>query len=58
MPEVPSSTRRAEDHCEVCGTRIRTMIFRGTHLCSDLCRKVKSGELTREAADAQRTSES
>jgi predicted nucleic acid-binding Zn ribbon protein len=58
MLPMQSSRVEAEDKCEVCGNQVKVQIFRGSHLCSDLCRKVKSGELTKEQADEQRTTHS
>lgn len=30
--------------CEVCAKKIRTMAFKGTGVCCDLCRKTRGGE--------------
>lgn len=40
--------------CASCGADITTMIFRNDRHCSDLCRKVLAGELTRAQAEASR----
>jgi predicted nucleic acid-binding Zn ribbon protein len=28
------------DHCAICGAKIEIMIYRGTNVCSDNCRKI------------------
>lgn len=40
--------------CTVCRGRIVMQIFKGTGVCCELCRKVETGEITKEEADVQR----
>ena len=32
------------DLCIMCGKKIKTLIFQGTHICSDDCRKDRDGD--------------
>lgn len=32
------------DLCKMCGTKIKTLIFRGTGVCSEDCRKDRDGD--------------
>lgn len=40
MPKPRSKKKR----CEVCDKKIKTMIFRGSGVCSDDCRKKRDGD--------------
>lgn len=33
-----------KDLCVMCGTKIKTLIFQGTGICSDDCRKDRDGD--------------
>lgn len=33
-------------HCTECGAEVKVMSFRGSTTCSEICRKVKIGEMT------------
>lgn len=39
-----------EDTCRVCGQTIQVMANKGTGLCSIICEKIETGELTVEEA--------
>ena len=40
FPECPKC-----NHCEICKDKVVIMIYGGTGVCSDICRKVRDGEL-------------
>lgn len=39
-------------HCVVCGTEIKVMCFQTTGVCSEICRKVRDGEIEAPAPAA------
>lgn len=41
------------ENCEVCGRAIRMSIFKNTGVCCELCRKLHSGEISREKYDKE-----
>jgi hypothetical protein len=41
--------------CKICGRKVVLMVRLGTDLCSTLCEKVDSRELTREQAETERS---
>lgn len=38
-------------HCTVCGTEIKVMCFHMTGVCSEICRKVRAGEIKAPATN-------
>jgi hypothetical protein len=54
-PSMALTISDGKEHCSGCGREIKTMAFKGTGACGELCRKVNDGEITKEQADEVRT---
>jgi oligoribonuclease (3'-5' exoribonuclease) len=54
-PSMALTISDGKEHCSECGREIKTMAFKGTGACGELCRKVNDGEITKEQADEVRT---
>ena len=50
-----TKTLKKHEKCKVCGLKVKIAIFKGTGLCSDLCRKVDKGDMTKEEMQAQKS---
>lgn len=49
LPNAPGyylKAKRMEDTCINCGSKIETMAFRGTGVCSEDCKKVVKGDVS------------
>lgn len=47
----------AEETCAICGNKIEIQIMKNSGVCSELCRKVRDGELSRAEIDPSLTME-
>lgn len=55
MPEPEMTIRVIPGHfCSECHDEIKMQIFRGTGVCSELCRKLHDGEITHDEWDERR----
>jgi endogenous inhibitor of DNA gyrase (YacG/DUF329 family) len=46
--EIEDRNAHKVEHCAVCGKPVLMMIFRGSGLCSENCRKIRAGEPVEE----------
>jgi len=55
-PSMSLALSDGKEHCSECGREVKTMTFKGTGVCGEICRKLNDGEITKEEADETRAS--